>query len=240
MINLKDIEYIQSATTPCIVIKLKSLKEVREDTLDEIISCYKLRNVADNLPNIWAVVCYLERELRLEDKPDKIKRFAKLVTEQARNILLDNEKKQSLKRPLDRLGEESEGKETEPEEEVQVVQKGRKRKAKNLNKMAKMKDNEINEEQHGDSEGGGDEEQELSEMEEDEMEGVQVVQKRRNEKEKPEKAKPKKLRNYQIKLAKPVISGQNTIIISHRIWKNSGSCPFCERTLQRTRSKVEC
>ncbi|XP_071948977.1 antiviral innate immune response receptor RIG-I-like, partial [Antedon mediterranea] len=32
---------------------------------------------------------------------------------------------------------------------------------------------------------------------------------------KPEKAKPKKLRNYQIKLAKPVIGGQNTIIISH-------------------------
>ncbi|XP_071948976.1 uncharacterized protein [Antedon mediterranea] len=67
----------------------KALKEVREDTLDEIISCYKLRNVADNLPNIWAVVYYLERELRLEDEK-KIKRFAKLLPEKARNLLLDN------------------------------------------------------------------------------------------------------------------------------------------------------
>ncbi|XP_071947213.1 uncharacterized protein [Antedon mediterranea] len=65
-----------------------ALIEVGQDTFKQITAYYELSRLA--LPNIWRVVFFLERELLLEDKQEKITQFANLLTERARNILLDN------------------------------------------------------------------------------------------------------------------------------------------------------
>ncbi|XP_071943708.1 3'-5' exoribonuclease HELZ2-like [Antedon mediterranea] len=63
----------------------KALRDVRTNGLSGIISYYKLSN---DFQNIWDLIFHLEKAKFLEDKPGKIRRFTKSLSETAKNHLL--------------------------------------------------------------------------------------------------------------------------------------------------------
>ncbi|XP_071959894.1 uncharacterized protein [Antedon mediterranea] len=83
-----------------------ALQQVEGDSLSNVIAYYNLEHFG--LKNIWDVVFKLESNEELKDEPGKIEKFASLLNERAKKLLLDRGNcDESEGAPLSRPSEES-------------------------------------------------------------------------------------------------------------------------------------